>query len=121
MNKKIIKSSEIPEGELVYLRKGSLGWKVVYPTRNEDNTINWKHLITGNSWWNLVFVIIFVTIALGCIYEYYINMQAGIKAINKLNEMNQYLYNYTTNDTYIENMRLIPNITLNINGGVDDE
>jgi hypothetical protein len=46
------------------------GWKVVYPYRNEDGTINWKNLISGGSWYKLGIVIFIVLIILGCISEY---------------------------------------------------
>ena len=56
--------------EKIHLKKGFTGWKVVYPIKNEDGSINWKHLITGGSWFNLLFVIIIVVLILLCVSEY---------------------------------------------------
>jgi len=61
------------DGETVYLRNNSLGWKVVYPYQKEYNNgkFNLKHFIAGRSWWNLVFVAGIVLIIILSIKEYY--------------------------------------------------
>jgi hypothetical protein len=58
---KIIEVSQISAEEKVYLKKDFLGYRVVYPIKNEDGTINWFHLIFG-SWSNIVFLIILALI-----------------------------------------------------------
>lgn len=59
------------EGEEIYLKKSSwFGWTVTYPIRNSDGTINWKHLIAGRTWKNLLVPLAFVIIMLGVIHEY---------------------------------------------------
>lgn len=40
--------------KLVSLKKDFLGWKVIYPIRNPDGSINHKNLWIGGSWFNLV-------------------------------------------------------------------
>jgi hypothetical protein len=55
--------------ETIYLKKNFLGWHTIYPIRNEDNSINWKNLIAGGSWINLIAIIIFVIICVGAIIE----------------------------------------------------
>ena len=66
-----MKKHEIIEinNERIYLRKGFLGWNIIYPNRI-DGKKNWKHIIAGKSWWNLLGVILLVLLILGCIYEY---------------------------------------------------
>lgn len=67
---KIFKAEELPEGEKIYLKKGFKGWQVVHPIKNEDKSINWKNLLTGGSWWNVIITLIIVLIILGVLYEY---------------------------------------------------
>lgn len=67
---KILKAEELPSEEKVYLKKGFKGWQVVHPIRNEDKSINWKNLLTGGSWWNVIITLIIVLIIVGVLYEY---------------------------------------------------
>ena len=55
-------------GELVYLKKDILGWHVTHPVKI-DGKINYKNLIAGGSWLKLIFIIIFVILALRAIFE----------------------------------------------------
>ena len=57
-------------GEIVYLKKNFDGWKVVFPIKNRDGTYNWKHLITGGSWWNLAKIGFFILIFLLAVFEW---------------------------------------------------
>ncbi len=66
------------DNELVYFKKGLLGWHIVYPTKI-DGKINWKNLIAGGSWGRLIVVGILVLLILGCIGEY-------ANAVNVANE-----------------------------------
>ena len=73
----MLKRIEI-EGEKIYLNKSKwFGWKVVKPIRNEDGSINWKNLLIGGSWFNLIFVILIIAIVLGCVYEYSIALKTA--------------------------------------------
>ena len=56
-------------GEKIYLRKGFLGWNIVYPNKI-DGKINWKNLIAGGNYWKLLIIGIIIFIILGCINEY---------------------------------------------------
>jgi hypothetical protein len=57
-------------GDTIYLKKSKVfGWGIVYPHRIEGK-INWKNLLAGRSWWDLVFIIILVTVISGAIFEY---------------------------------------------------
>jgi len=69
----------IVRGERIFLKKSSLtnNYKVVYPIII-DEKINWKHLITGGSWWNLVKVAVIVFLILGAVSEY----QTAVNMLN---------------------------------------
>lgn len=77
------------DGEVVTLSKTQAPifsrWHIVYPIKNDDGSINWKHLISGGSWWNLIFVILFVLIIIGAGYEYKSNLQACADAMGNIN------------------------------------
>ena|SRR3990167_253506 len=60
--RKGIKSLEM-EGEKVYLKKDRLGWKVIAPIRNEDDSWNWFNFFTGGKR-ALVDVIFYIILAL---------------------------------------------------------
>lgn len=66
--RKGIKEFEV-NGESVYLKKGILGWSVVYPIKDYNGKINWKNLIAGGSWIKLGIVIFAVIILIGAIFE----------------------------------------------------
>ncbi len=55
--------------EVVYFRKGFLGWHIVYPYKI-NGKINWKNLIAGGNWWKLIIITLLVLIILGCVWEY---------------------------------------------------
>ena len=90
--KQKIKEIEI-DGERIFISKSNLGYKVCYPIKKNINipfynkeekkfnwdNINWKNLITGGSWTNVIMIIIFVSIILGAIKEY-------VYAVNIANE-----------------------------------
>ena len=62
-------------GDLVYLRKARSGWRVVHPIKNEDGSINWFNLLTGGSWWNVLFVCVVVFLICFAIWEYTHNIE----------------------------------------------
>lgn len=57
------------DNDKIFLKKSFTGWKVVYPIK-EDGKINWKHLIAGGSWLNLVGIAFLVGIILLGVSEY---------------------------------------------------
>jgi hypothetical protein len=74
----------IIDNEKINLTYSSLfGWKVVYPYRNKDGTINWKNLISGGSWYKLGITIFIVIIILGCISEYSTALKIANDCLNK--------------------------------------
>lgn len=44
---KWVEARQLPEGEEVYLKKDFLGWRVVEPWKNKDDSINWFNLLLG--------------------------------------------------------------------------
>jgi len=58
------------EGDKIFLKKSKyFNWKVVHPYRI-DGKINWKNLIAGGNWFNLLWIALIIGIILGCLYEY---------------------------------------------------
>ena len=76
-------------GDMINLAKSKIfGWNVVYPTKNEDGTINWFNLITGGSWIRL-FIIIMIVILIICLASEYMSNLAQCKlAFNYYNAHN---------------------------------
>lgn len=70
--------------EIVYIKKGFLGWNIVYPNKI-DGKINWKHLIAGRSWWNLLLIALITLIVLGCVWEYSHAASVANECLNTLN------------------------------------
>jgi hypothetical protein len=56
-------------GERIFLKKGKKGYRIIKPYKI-DGKINWKNLIAGGDWLNLLWIAIGVTLILGCIWEY---------------------------------------------------
>jgi len=61
-------------GESIHLKKGFLGWHIIYPWKNNDGSINWFNLLTGGSWLKLIILIVLVLLIVGAIYEYTSNI-----------------------------------------------
>lgn len=75
--------------EVVFFRKGFLGWNIVYPIR-ERGKINWKNLIAGGNWWKLLIITLLVLIILGCIYEYANTLNVANECL-KQNQLIKYI------------------------------
>jgi hypothetical protein len=88
--KKIYKIEEVPNEEKIYLTKSILGWKVVYPLKNEDGSYNWFNVIFG-SWEN----IIYVAFILFLIYMFYLAYhEVSYQLTDCMKELNQTHINY---------------------------
>lgn len=85
MDNRIIEANQLPENEKVYLRKGFNGWKVIHPIKNDDGSTNWKNLICGGSWWNLIIMIVFVLVAIGFFFEYHSNLKHCADIMSQMN------------------------------------
>jgi len=84
------------DGEIVYLKRDSDGWRNVYPFRNIDGTINWKHLIAGRSWKNLFWILVFILILSGMWYEYSHNLKKCSEVMTEYNIIRQGLSDLPT-------------------------
>jgi len=62
------------DGEKVPMAKGNLGWRVIHPAKNFDNTVNYPNLLFGGNG-NLIRLIIYIIIAVSLFY--------GIKEMNQ--------------------------------------
>lgn len=59
---------KIREG--LYIKKSFDGYRVVYPYKNDDGTINWFSILTGGNWWKLVKLLFLLAIILGVSFSY---------------------------------------------------
>ena len=78
------------EGETINLKKDFSGWRVIYPIRNEDKSINWKNLLLGGSWYNLFKILLVVGIILFIAFSYKHDMANCIKYGQDLAKVYQY-------------------------------
>lgn len=54
----------------LYVKKSFDGYRVVYPTKNDDGTINWFNVLTGGTWWKLVKLLFVFLIIAAMIWSY---------------------------------------------------
>lgn len=67
-----MEDKKIDEG--IYLRKGSLGYRLIYPIKNDDGSINWFNLFCGGSWGNLIKTIFILCAILAMVYSYKVDV-----------------------------------------------
>ena len=54
-----------------YLKKDDwFGYRIIYPVKNRDGTINWFNLLTGGSWGKLIVTCIIVLLIMFSVYAY---------------------------------------------------
>ncbi len=70
------------DNEIVYFRKGFLGWHIVHPIKI-NNKINWKNLIAGGNYWKLLIIFLLVLLILGCIWEYVNTLNVANECLNQ--------------------------------------
>lgn len=75
------------DNEKVFLKKSRSGYRVIHPIKI-NGKINWKNLIAGGDWLNLLKIAIIVIIISGCLKEY-------VTAVRVANEClsNQFILN----------------------------
>ena len=100
------------EGETVCMKKSFNGWREIHPIKNEDGKINWKNLICGGSWWNLILVVVFVLVALGAIHEYRSNLSLCADLMNSTNFNLSMLNQPVDLSPFAEMNRLQPNLSI---------
>lgn len=72
--------------ELIYLKKGYLGWKVVKPWKNLDGTFNWYNILMGGSWIGFLFWVFLILMIIGAIFEYANNLRIATECLKALND-----------------------------------
>ena len=83
------------QNEEVYLKKSGSNWRVIYPIKINGKII-WKNLLSGGSWWNLLYIFIFIAIIFGLINEYLSNLKltsACLRALPDYINLRPYLEN----------------------------
>jgi hypothetical protein len=105
-------------GDTLYLRKSFDGWRVVYPYKNEDGSLNLTNLILGGNIWIFLklALICFVLVAILLFYSYDMNnfKQTIIKNIDVICDNYN---NYKTLGGGTDNFQLnIGNLTWNGTG-----
>lgn len=96
------------DGEKIYLKKSGEHFRIVHPIYNDDGSYNWKNLITGGSWFNLLFILFCVVVAIGFFFEYHSNLEICSKLMAQHNLENSLNYK-ADGPVYIESLKLIPN------------
>jgi hypothetical protein len=66
--------------EEIVLKKDFTGWRVIYPIRNQDGSINWKNFLIGGSYWNIVKMGAIIGFILFVIWSYGHDIQAAEKS-----------------------------------------
>ena len=81
------------ENEILHLKKSKLfGWSIVYPIK-VDGKYNWKNIILGGSWYNLIKLILIVGIILFIALSYKHDMASCIQYGQDLTRVYQYPLN----------------------------
>lgn len=57
------------DGERLFIKKSKLGTRIVYPIK-VDGKINWKNLLIGGSWGNLIKLIFIISALLFIAFSY---------------------------------------------------
>jgi len=58
------------DGERLFIKKSKVfGWSFIKPCKI-DGKINWKNLLIGGSWINVIKIVLILLIVAGCVYEY---------------------------------------------------
>ena len=73
---------KIREG--LYVKKSLGSYRVIYPLRNEDGSRNWFNILTGGSYWNLVKVILIVSIILLMVWSYQRDIRVCTEFVNNI-------------------------------------
>ena len=87
-----------------YVKKDKrFGYRVIYPYKNNDGTINWFNLCTGGSWAKLIVTILIVSLILFSVYAYKTDVKTCYEVIkNPCDYCN-------LNPTMIDTNLIVPN------------
>jgi hypothetical protein len=78
-----IKRIEI-DNDKIALKKSFDGWRVVYPYKNEDGTLNWKNII-GNKW-SWIKIILLLLLISAVTYSYMHDTKACFNLMKTISE-----------------------------------
>lgn len=67
----------------IWAQKDKLGWRVIYPIKNEDGSINWFNLITGGSWARLIIMLLVIAAVVGLTLSYRADVQSFVACCQK--------------------------------------
>ena len=56
--------------EVFAIRRSFDGWRVVYPMKNQDGSLNWKNIILGGGWGNALRWLMILALILLFFYVY---------------------------------------------------
>jgi len=68
--KGVIEAKDLPLEEKVHLKKAIDGWRVVYPIKKSDGSIDWFVVLTGGSWAIFIKTLLFVAVLLLVTWSY---------------------------------------------------
>jgi hypothetical protein len=77
-----IKKIEI-DGESLFIKKSKIfGWGFVYPIKI-DGKLNWKNILIGGSWFNVIKLLVIILLLAGCLNEYSNAINVANECLNK--------------------------------------
>ena len=53
-----------------YLKKDMFGYRIIYPYKNNDGSLNWFNIWTGGSWAKLIVTLLIVSLIIFSVYAY---------------------------------------------------
>jgi len=68
----------------LYIKKGITGYRIVYPIKNEDGSINWHNLIYGGNIWNFLKIMLFFVLIFIVMFAYSHDTQTCRDTMNNL-------------------------------------
>ena len=100
---------KIREG--LYVKKSFDGYRVVYPYRNEDGSLNLFNILTGGNYWKLVKVGIILLLILGMSWAYARDTEACRDLISNPCKYYSNISLYCTQDYYKIQLDLSKEVT----------
>ncbi len=61
-------------------------YRLVFPIRNQDGSLNWFNLLTGGSWGNLIIVFAIVLFMVGLVFAYKHDIALLVECCNNYKE-----------------------------------
>ena len=64
------------------VRDKLFGYRIVHPIKNKDGTLNWKNLLIGGSWGNLLMVVALVALMVYLVWQYNQDISQAVECCN---------------------------------------